>query len=43
MSLEEFLDQLAAERGALDTPQDEAETARYMRLLGGEADALQTG
>jgi hypothetical protein len=26
---------LADERGGLDTPEDEAEMARYMRLLGG--------
>jgi hypothetical protein len=26
---------LADERGSLDTPEDEAEIARYMRLLGG--------
>lgn len=32
-----LLDHLAAERGSLDTPEDEAEIARYMRLLGGMA------
>jgi hypothetical protein len=34
-ALGEFLDRLDAERGFLDTPDDEAEIARYMRLLGG--------
>jgi len=33
-----LLDHLAEERGALDTPEDEAEIARYMRLLGGVAE-----
>jgi len=33
-----LLDHLADERGRLDTPEDEAEIARYMRLLGGAAD-----
>jgi hypothetical protein len=33
-----LLDHLAEERGRLDTPEDEAEIARYMRLLGGAAD-----
>jgi hypothetical protein len=33
-----LLDHLAAERGSLDTPEDEAEIARYMRLLGGMAE-----
>lgn len=45
-ALGELLDHLAAERGRLDTPEDEAEIARYMRLLGGlpgEFDALQAG
>lgn len=37
-ALAELLDHLAAERGRLDTPEDEAEIARYMRLLGGVAD-----
>jgi hypothetical protein len=32
-ALAEFLDHLADERGKLDTPEDEAEIARYMRLL----------
>ena len=36
-ALSELLDHLAAERGRLDTPEDEAEIARYMRLLGGAA------
>jgi len=35
ISLADLLDQLADERGRLDTPEDEAEIARYMRLLGG--------
>jgi hypothetical protein len=34
-ALADLLDHLAGERGALDTPEDEAEIARYMRLLGG--------
>lgn len=34
-ALRNLLDHLAAERGDLDTPEDEAEIARYMRLLGG--------
>jgi len=41
-----LLDRLAEERGSLDTPEDEAEIARYMRLLGGpvgESGALQAG
>jgi hypothetical protein len=45
-ALGEFLDHLAEERGSLDTPEDEAEIARYMRLLGGvsgESDALKAG
>jgi post-segregation antitoxin (ccd killing protein) len=33
-ALGEFLDRLAAERGPLDTTEDEAEIARIMRLLG---------
>lgn len=37
-ALGEFLDRLAAERGALDTPEDEAEIRRHMRLLGGRPD-----
>ena len=37
-ALADLLDHLAAERGGLDTPEDEAEMARYMRLLGGVAD-----
>lgn len=36
-ALGELLDRLAAERGSLDTPADEAEIARFMRLLGGPA------
>jgi antitoxin CcdA len=37
-ALANLLDHLAAERGSLDTPEDEAEITRYMRLLGGAAD-----
>jgi hypothetical protein len=37
-ALERLLDHLADERGELDTPEDEAEIARYMRLLGGMAE-----
>jgi hypothetical protein len=37
-ALRDLLDRLAAERGCLDTPEDEAEIARYMRLLGGMAE-----
>jgi uncharacterized protein (DUF4415 family) len=37
-ALGEFLDRLAAERGALDTPEDEAEIQRHMRNLGGRPD-----
>jgi Arc/MetJ-type ribon-helix-helix transcriptional regulator len=33
-ALAELLDRLAAERGSLDTAEDEAEIARFMRLLG---------
>jgi hypothetical protein len=45
-ALANLLDHLAGERGQLDTPGDEAEIARYMRLLGGMADdpgQLQAG
>jgi len=38
MALGEFLDRLDAERGALDSPEDEAEIRRHMRLLGGRPD-----
>ena len=38
-ALADLLDHLADERGKLDMPEDEAEIARYMRLLGGMADA----
>ena len=34
-ALADLLDRLADERGSLDTPEDKAEIARYMRLLGG--------
>jgi len=37
-ALGNLLDHLADERGKLDTPEDEAEIARYMRLLGGMAE-----
>jgi hypothetical protein len=37
-ALADLLDRLARERGGLDTPEDEAEIARYMRLLGGTAE-----
>jgi antitoxin CcdA len=37
-ALTDLLDHLADERGRLDTPEDQAEIARYMRLLGGVAD-----
>ena len=37
-ALGDLLDHLAAERGGLGTPEDEAEIARYMRLLGGMAE-----
>jgi antitoxin CcdA len=36
-ALDAFLDRLAAERGALDTPEDEADIARFVHLLGGLA------
>ena len=39
-ALTSLLDHLAEERGALDTPEDEAEIARYMRLLGGANEDL---
>ena len=45
-ALANLLDRLADERGSLDTPEDEAEIARYMRLLGGvteEPGELQVG
>ena len=38
-----LLDRLADEEGPLDTPEDEAEIARYMRLLGGASDGDQPG
>jgi hypothetical protein len=37
-ALADFLERLADERGRLDRPEDEAEIARYMRLLGGMID-----
>jgi antitoxin CcdA len=37
-ALADLLDHLADERGKLDAPEDEAEIARYMRLLGGIGD-----
>jgi hypothetical protein len=36
--LANLLDRLAAERGPLDTADDQAEIARFMRLLGGSAE-----
>ena len=45
-ALADLLDHLADERGELDTAEDPAEIARYMRLLGGVADEpgqLQVG
>ena len=45
-ALADLLDHLAEERGRLDTPDDEAEIARYMRLLGGmteESGELRAG
>jgi hypothetical protein len=45
-ALADLLDRLADERGRLDTPEDEAEIARYMRLLGGmtgKSDELRAG
>jgi antitoxin CcdA len=41
-ALGELLDRLAAEEGALDTAEDEAAIARFMRLLGGVADEPRT-
>lgn len=40
-ALGEFLSRLAEERGPLDTPEDQAEITRYMRLLGGHSDAVE--
>jgi hypothetical protein len=37
-ALADLLDHLADERDGLGTPEDEAEIARYMRLLGGRAE-----
>jgi hypothetical protein len=37
-ALADLLDRLADERGRLDTPEDEAEIARYIRLLGGRGE-----
>lgn len=37
-ALADLLDHLAEQRGRLDSPEDEAEIARYMRLLGGMAE-----
>jgi antitoxin CcdA len=45
-ALADLLDRLADERGGLDTPEDEAEIGRYMRLLGGttgESGELRAG
>jgi antitoxin CcdA len=40
-ALGEYLSRLAEERGPLNTPEDEAEIARYMCLLGGRSDAAE--
>ena len=40
-ALGEYLSRLGEERGPLDTPEDEAEIARYMRLLGEPSDAVE--
>ncbi len=37
-ALADLLDHLADERGRLDTPEDEAEIARYISLLGGRSE-----
>ena len=37
-ALADLLDRLEDDRGRLDTSEDEAEIARYMRLLGGMAE-----
>jgi antitoxin CcdA len=37
-ALADLLDHLADQRRRLDTPEDEAEIARYMRMLSGMAD-----
>ena len=37
-ALGEYLDRLDAERGPLNTPEDEAEIRRYMIMLGGDPD-----
>jgi antitoxin CcdA len=37
-ALGELLDRLDRERGPLDTPEDETEIRRFMRLLGGPAE-----
>ncbi|MGH3764661.1 MAG: hypothetical protein ACRDS0_31810 [Pseudonocardiaceae bacterium] len=38
-----LLDHLAAERGPLDTPEDEAEMRRFAELLGGQPEANNDG
>jgi antitoxin CcdA len=40
-ALADLLDHLADERGQLDTPEDEAEIARYVRLLGGRTEGSE--
>ena len=40
-ALADLLDHLANERGQLDTLEDEAEIARYVRLLGGRAEGSE--
>ncbi|WP_250287196.1 MULTISPECIES: hypothetical protein [unclassified Frankia] len=42
-ALGDMLDRLAAERGALDTVEDQEETARFVRLLGGMSDGTGGG
>jgi len=41
-ALSQLLERLEGEDGPLDTPEDEAEIARIMQLLGGEPDATVT-
>lgn len=42
-ALGEYLDRLDAERGLLDSPEDEAEIRRYMIMLGGDPDGPWEG
>ena len=41
-ALGDLLDRLADERGPLDSAEDEAEIARFMRLLGGTAEPRES-